>query len=443
MESIALTLGAARLTLHGPAAAAPFRGARLKVECGAGESLREPLDVLLEGSPAEITAAVEALGQFLSRAEADARQPGGDWGYLEVRPAAGVEIQRSQILRGWLEFPAGMDGATRGKLGLRLALERANWWEGERVSLPLSNSGGSRVTTGLKILNHCDSHPGHQNFVHIAGEDITGDLPAPVSVTINALNAAQTGEVWAGLNLESDPDNLNINLEGEDGAAGEVTGERVTYANASGEQFYRLQWSGSQAVFAWSTALIPAHLRQFQSRPFRPVLTLSGMLLEDIWAWLELEFEDLGAETVWRGQGQFLAKGTAHQDLPVIFLPPWYVGEGGTPPGLTLKLMCQAAGAGSHTLEIDHIQLMPLDGWRKYHPLLHTLHGVAITDDCARGVVSSGSWAVQTHKVEGPGFAIIPGRAARFFFLVNQGISQRADLESVVSIHYRPRRRAL
>jgi hypothetical protein len=110
---------------------------------------------------------------------------------------------------------------------------------------------------------------------------------------------------------------------------------------------------------------------------------------------------------------------------------------------LNLELAAQAVGAGGHSIEVDAVTLLPLDGWRKYSPLMNSLAGLALRDDCARDLVQSPTFAQQAFAPEGPGYWLPPGRAARLYFLIGQRTLATVGLTSTLKVSYRPRRKGL
>ncbi len=67
-------------------------------------------------------------------------------------------------------------------MDLRLAIKRRNYWEGALTAIPLTNSNGADVTSGLNIYN-CNDGDGvspniRENFADIDGADIDGTYHA-------------------------------------------------------------------------------------------------------------------------------------------------------------------------------------------------------------------------------------------------------------------------
>ena len=446
MHTIQLSQSTTTLLLHGPDLSGPYRGARLLPTSAAPHqpTLREEIDLLLEGAPAEIEAALLALGSFLSQARALSGQPGASWGYLEARVTSTASLWRSKIYDGWLQYPGGGAGQRlTGRQGLQLVLLRSPWWEGPEAELPLTNRAAARALGGLTVYNHTDSGPAHDNFVDVAAADIEGDLPTPLRLEFTSANDSGAGRVWVALNQSSDPLNLNLFFEAEQGAPW-VTSAAFSNPALSAGQALRLSWNGAAPVELWNTALPVAALARAAGHPFRPLAALSLPVIADpLWFWCELRCGSGLTETVYTGPGFSHDPNIPFVEFPPLFLPPWQVAPGGSPLPLTFVLKCQAANAGSHTLELDWLAFLPLDGWREYTPILSLLPGVALTDDGIQGILTSPTWSQPTHHLQGPGFSLRPGCPARLHFLLNFTASLCNNQTSAVRLFYRPRRSIL
>ena len=444
MDTIQLTVGSTTLVLHGAGVTGAMRGARLLPAGGPGPTVEERIELVLEGTAGEIETALESACRLVQLARQAADGAGGYWGYLEVKLTAAGATWRSKIVDGWPEYQAaGAGQRARGRQGAVLRLVRENWWEGPEVSLPLSNPHGTNVTTGLTVYNHEDA--AHKNYADVAAASLAGDLPAPARLEISA-STAETGTVWVGLNQNSAPADLAVNYPGEVAAAGSgITGSNQADATyASGGSYKRFTWSGagSKGVAGWS--LNALSMARMGGRAFRGVLRFYSAVVEsNLWASWRLVYSGAATETIWEGPGQYLSTAMVVQDLPGLRLPPWVIPPGDNPPGLLLELVINAAGAGSHVLDIDELYLLPMDGWRKYEPAILQVAGLALRDDTERESVQALSTALQSHAADGPGFWLEPGKAARFTFLVGQRLLANIALTATVKVFYRPRKRGL
>lgn len=125
----------------------------------------------------------------------------------------------------------------------------------------------------------------------------------------------------------------------------------------------------------------------------------------------------------------------------LLRLPPWPVVAGETPMACTLELHVQAGAAGSHTLDVDHVYLLPLEYWRIYRPALDAMGGCSIRDDPYNATLKSYG-ALQGVQAEGPGLWAYPGRQQRFYFVVEGAAAPpfSCSLTSLVKMYTRARK---
>lgn len=474
MDLIQIRQNESVLVLHGAGIAAPFRGARCTPEKGTLETVlqKEPeyaldpvddtwrtvseIELALEGTALQIEAGLARLGCLLEEARRWASAPGGERVYLEARVTPGSTLWRSRLTGGAILQFAGADARALGVQAVRLLVERLDWWEGPEIELPLSNPNGTNRSGGLEINNAWDA--ALVNYVDIAA-NISGadgrplaeisDLPAPLTLDFDGFETDATGTLYAFENITSSPGALFPVIEGESGlAGGGVTGTRIADSAACAGQFQRLTWSGESAVTAWTGTLLPETVELCAGRPFLPVARLAHPLYpsEKIWHFWRLTVSWGQAESVLDLPGCYLPIASAFCPGVPIFLPPWPVAAGaGETTGMGIELHAQAAGTGSHQIDLDALYLLPLDGWRIYRPALITWgSALKIHDDPGLGTLRAGEWNVQAHTAEGPGLRLAPGRAARIHFLAErQGGGFAPATRSRVRLFCRPRRRAL
>jgi hypothetical protein len=107
------------------------------------------------------------------------------------------------------------------------------------------------------------------------------------------------------------------------------------------------------------------------------------------------------------------------QELGSVPLPPYRVSSGPLYP-LTLALWGQKTGGGR--VNVDYVQLTPLDGWRKYEPIESNLsYSAALKDDLISGDLYTDGWGtvgrIGNYIASGGTLMLWPGKNHRFYIL--------------------------
>jgi hypothetical protein len=468
MNLIQFKQGSTAFVLQGTGMAGPVKGAVLwkdrpsslvreayvplppSGEGGTGSSASQTVEdirISLAGTPAEIEGGLQACARWLAEAARVSGIPGEDKVFLEAQVYPGGVTWRSLVEGGTYEtLGAGPDQRNNQSQGLRLLVERLNYWEdATERELYLSSAATARATGGVTLTNHWDA--GHANYAHLAAADAGGDLPAPARLSLVGAATGQ-GSVFAGENISADPGNAGLLLEGEDGTAGQfVTKSGPAGAGYSSNVCARLSWNGTNTMLLLRLALPTALLQQLGGMPFLLLVKLGAMPAgaEEFWAsWRLVYNSGANRDILATTRAAYLDVNREYQEGGVLFLPPWRVESGESPAGLDLELMVQADDAGDHTLDVDFLFLLPLEHWRIYRQKALLLAQLAVYDNPYAGTVKSYG-ALQGHQVEGPGLWVWPNRLQRFYFLYEPFLYAGTTIaqEMTVRMWYRPRKRTL
>ena len=458
MDTYGLTWLEQVIPFNGSSVVAPYAGVDYRPGSGrrycspAGEDcIEETLILNLRGGDAVISQALSSLQRLLNEVNHPPGSPSpGRPGLFIQRPAEAAPWL-SPLLGGRMEIP-GNPGRERiaGIQGIRLVLQRPDYWQSAAaVELPLSNTGGSRVTGGLRISNHLDA--GHENFVEVAAADAPGDLPAPLRIELQHIHTsgAGLGDVYIHQLVENLSASLPNVLEAEAAAAGSgVSRSLLTSATESGGQAVRLEWNAAPTpaeLLRWT--LSPAFLGWAARKPLRPLLRFSTPQPEmDLWLGWQI-FN--GSQAVWSSPPVLLPAGRALVDLPGLILPPLQsLGETGAAlfSGLELVLTACKTSPAACSLDLDFIQLLPLDGWRRLFASRVLEYGQWLVEDGIEDATYGLQPLVERlpgHVGVGERLMLHPGRRQRFYFLNTTGAEARIDLDMTVKLSCQPRRRHL
>ena len=441
-----------------PSAAGVVRDLDYTSGAGDGETVHETLRLALEGQPFEIETFLSSLERALARATLEADLPGGDPLFLACRVAPGSETWRSKILSGQATLATGSaDQRSRGSQRCTLEIRRVDGWERQDGPLlaRMVNAQDENAGHSIEVDNHADA--AHTNLVDLPaetlmGENITGDLPAPATLTIDLPGPGSAYPVtfFVGESWRKNVEQLTPVYPGESGAARTgATGSLVSDANCAGGQCLSLSWNGAQEQEVWGVDLPAADTRILAGYPALPLLRLQAAPPAETWyRWKVYALASEGETLCGQSPIQAAEAGCQLLSGPALNLPPWLVDQTGAyaAPALRLVLAVQAAGAGAHALAVDSLSLMGLDGWRIYRPLTGQASN-GIVDDPQRGTLYRFEEHAQSHTAEGPGFTLQPGRSHRFTFLAlshtPSGKTVPLDLTMWVWVNYRPRKRHL
>ncbi len=436
MMEIALVHGAATLALNGNGVSGAVAAARF------ADAEMHMLDVALQGAPEDISDAVTGIALLLFEAIRTNRQTAETWVYLQVTLADGT-TWRSPVHGGWLTLARGAAGRRLNAQGVRLKLERADWWETvePRYATIGNRHGTSSGPGGVTVYNHKDAL--HDNFIDIDG--VNGDLPAPVRLLMDGAGMSNI-EAFCGLGCYLERSQFQVRYEGESGSSGAgVTASILADAACAGGSYAGLSWSGAAEVNARHWLVSRQEAGGLAGRIFRPLLRLQSAVGTDEALWLALMagYNDAGTvEPVYRGEAVRVHAARQMVVLPPLPLPPWPAPAGGS-ENMQLCLLAQAETAGAHTLNIDQLLLLPCDSFLHLMPVLTTFPAFTVEHDSQSGLLTSAGYAFGSHVAEGPGIWLAPGRAQRLVFAFSQGTGWVIDHAPVVNLQYRPRRRVL
>ena len=381
----------------------------------------------------------------INRAFEQARQrqddPFLDRVYLNFLPKDLTDSQRSEILNGNIEFydETLKYAWANNAVDLRLAIKRRNYWEGALTPIPLTNSNGTDVTSGL-ILYNCNDGDGsspniRENFADIDGADLKGDLPAPIKIKL-VMPYIPNYEVFPIIliNNRGDPTSIVHMIEGEDAMTSN------TDADCSGGEYGYASWTTT--IEAILISLNTSSFDSFEGgRWYLPFLRLQSIpTIADLWL------------RIYRGP---LYPGTEWINYPatggpqIIQFPPLRIGvpeiNGMTIPGW---VKVKTSTTGTKTLNVDYIGFIPFDGVRYYefgYISLSDPYSIMIDDpyiNQAYEIQYSSPYTEVPLLMHGTALEVVPNRNARVYLLL-AGTTAKVSIGSTLQLWYRPRRLSL
>jgi hypothetical protein len=424
-----------------------------------GELLEATRRNVVESVPLVVTGAdrsaiqtsVQSIEKLLEAATQRQRRGVGDRVFVEYRKADSGDVYRSEILTGRVEVGAETAGEVwfeAGAIAVMVAWKRRFYWEGPESELSLSNSHGTG-TGGVTVYNHYDST--NDNFVDLSGGDVDGVIPAACRIEIENTDnvTARLDDVIIGHNIFSNPSSLDHILEGEDAAyaAGGGSGSPATPDTSaySDGQYISATWTGDNLTQAlrWtlSTTLLNACAGGWFRLWARVVFASSDTKLTP-----RITFPSGTPLTVVSEAPEVTLGSIDLQDLGVLQIPPWLRGESDLYP---VDLTLYGRRTGGATVNIDFIQLTPLDGYRVLYPRGYgAAYGITVIDDgIANSLYTTGwgsSYKTGHYLARGNPIMLWPGKDQRIYFMMtNTTGGAEVHRSADIRIYYRPRRLTL
>ena len=412
------------------------------------ESVTERFDIFIIGSSdSDLRSKINGIRMALEHAKAHKNDALAAYLYYDVSDSG--DAWMSKLLSGQILYDSKLDHRWReSKAKVSIILEHKPYWDTvDETQVPLTNGNGTNDTSGLAIFNHDDgggaSPNHHDNWATIAAADVLGDLPGPTRLEItNAFVDHLLYIVWIGQNW-TDPDNFTHILEGEASS----TGSEQDDEGSSGAHYMRYALgSGSEAeMFTW--ALSAAYLNACKGNYYKIMARFPASAPTNVKLRLKLEYN---VTTVWQSGLTTIDTSSATQikDLFTMRLPPWLLGQTDL-AGLSLIMSGYQSTGGPVNVDLDFLQVTPLDGYRQ---LKCAGYGVAqnerMVDDAFRECkyIDDGADAKAGILLGfGSPIHLYPGKKQKLYFLLHSNIMNHAEIDRKITIKlfYHPRRQTL
>ena len=383
----------------------------------------EELLLYFRGSPADLEGMLHAFQNMV----ATTSTPSAGLPQLALKTYAEAEAYFSQILEAQLEeAQEAVENTSLGTLRLRILFKRCNGYNSAEVELPLTPPGGSSQTGGTTLYNHEDLHTGHHGSAVVNTAVLNTNLAVALRAELtNNYNAQALGNFRLGLLVSSVTGYFpKLDFEAEAGSA--LT--PIASSTDSGGAFVQPTWTGNDWTSLLSfpisdtdlailnqTSLLP--IIRFSTRPadaslqFRLRLSVNGTLI-----FLT------GAAGLAR-QGNLLT-------MPALRLNQSALPGVEMPTGLLLELQATSSEAGSHSVALDSLRLLPQAGFAGFTALGGLPFGGKLIDQPAWGLAWSrvAAHEMQSHSRFGTDF-LIPAGSYGKFFVIAEALSGLAEIE--------------
>lgn len=424
------------LGIVGEGLSAPWAGGKYTPESGAGNEVEETIELILNGSDGDIGNAVSGLGRWLGDAGDDFHRV-----YLEMKTVSTGAAWRSRIMGGWIEYYPKLGGVFRGNGSEKVVMHirREEGWEGPETALVLGNGRiVPHVTTG-EVVNHSDGDAGDYNYLVVGAGVVGGDMPARCRLEVKNKNALYgIGRMYVSMNSHGE---YFPTQEAE--AASSGVGSNASDAGCSGGSYKALSWATAGETVLLSWALDTTTLNALKGREVRPMIKLrasaayNDLLLKCVMKW--------NGSVIYNGPWVGFVAGRNLQRLGALNVPPGVMGHAGDYGNLTMELVGWQAGAVAKALDVDFMQLLPMDWERMYTDVSGVGAEQVVKDDgLLPGLWVEGSSGGKLPKVVGYGgrLELPAGVGFSLWFLHEDagGVGRIGHL-SEVKVWYRARKR--
>jgi len=411
------------------------------------ESISDQFDILIRGSSgSDLRSKINAIRLAFEHAKLHKDDAQAAWLYFDVDSSG--DAWMSKIVKGLIMYDRNLDRNWRqNKIIVTVIIEHKPYWDAKNeVQVPLTNGNGTDILTGLTVYNHNDSDvgPAHDNWIDIAAADVSGDKPGRMRLEVlNSYATNRLNTLWIGHNI-TDPDNLVHIIEGESSTTGTQLGDSGC-SNAYYRQ-YALPSGSEYSMFTWTLA--DTFLNACKGQYYKIMVRFFSTVPTNVKFRIKLIYE---ATTIWQSGQVSLDATRAYliRDLFTLRLPPWLLGLTDL-NALTMVMTGQQSSGSSVNVNIDFLQVTPLDTWRM---LECTGYGVSqnerLIDDGLNEVayIDNGSGDNKLGIIVGYGnpIALYPGKKQRLYFLMHSNIANAAEILRTISvkIYYHPRRETL
>lgn len=402
-----------------------------------GKPVTEPVELtVVAASTGAVQTAINDVERLFEKAKRRAETGKGPKVFLQYQPTGDGTVWRSELVDARLELtPTAMRVWSQAKVGVRLFITRAPFWEGARTQIPLSNNNGSNNTSGLTIWNHDDSGSGNDDYVEFAGSNVTGVLPTPLELQLaNASGASQNYRNFFVGNNNFD-NTAALTLEGENRQAG--YGTATAASGTSNGQYLALSVNGTFVV-PWTLSSLL--LQQAAGRYLRVLGVFHSFAAPGVYVRAAIR-DYYGLVTLARTNEIMLTPNASRvQDLGILPFPP-----GGYNPGWgSQTLVLEFRTSSLQTVGLDFLLLMPSEPLcfqRVVQRSMTVLSGSTVVLDGIENLyyLDESGPDHPIYAPKGMPVHVFPGVTQRLYIL-HDGTDRSVDWKLTVKAWYRPRR---
>ena len=417
-----LTDGTTTLTLSG---SGTYLGATYFPQAPANNAteITETTTLVLEGTGDSIRSAVNSI-ELMLHAARNRLATLAPKVYIEFRPVDSGDIFRAEVLDGaviWPTAPAKryLYGTTNTVEVAVIWTRRALWQASTEEEIYLSSNTQTERIGGVTIYGN--DNVGNTNWVGITSARVNGTRPAPVRIRVTNQSGSTLAwrNIYIGNNAFSAPTSADVWLLGSEATGGAAQ-----------------SWAAGidHNTIMWQFPLTATLLGQAQGRTFRVLVAFDnisaaayvrasvGSYIGSVYAAQRTGKERYGA-------GELV-------DLGAFPIPPGGYNAANAGAALAITVRSSSSGTG----QIDFVQLLPTDSYRKLEQIgYNAANGDSIEDDGNENTTYFLTGSSKYPIVRpGPPLLIYPERAQRLYVLFDENGAFVAGRQMTIQAWYRP-----
>lgn len=429
------------LNLNGGSIEPPLLGTVYDYKIQPGSTVTENLHIALRGSTSSIRNTIKALEDYLVKINRHSREGIGQPHYLRMYDQNDSSYRYSHLLSAHLEgLPDTLLYKETGSLAIDLIVTRENFWDSDEIALPLSNSTGTDVTSGLTIFNHAAET--YENYCTIDTSGLGSDFPPPMRLEFTNLYSSNLlGDLWMGaFGLDSEGEFPNLQFEIATGTAGSL----VMDSSASNGSYFSATWTAAGWQTLTTLLISSSTLQDCDGRWFLPILRLHT---DPSIANLQLRLAiTAGASTIFESPAKTISTTQCFALFTPIQLPMGDLPKLSASTPYTVNLQALCPSSGSYALQLDWLGFLPQDLFTYYQSIAGAAQSDVITDDGFSGKVATNrSYAeLITHRRVGSP-PLLVGKHSTRLYLFMVSLANKAETARAISLKawYRKRRQVL
>jgi hypothetical protein len=327
---------------------------------------------------------------------------------------------------------------------LNLFYQRSNSFYGDLETLPLTGRNGTDVTTGLDIFNATDYVASHGSSVLIKPADLVSPLPSPLRVELtNTYATDQLKDIFMGVFQHPTMDDEDPFFYHAPDLSG---GSTVSDPLAINDTYKRLTWSATSWTALTTLTLTLVLVDDLDGHLFRPFMHLfNSHAYSDLYFKIALQ---RGIYTIYQSEAVYSDPDYDYLFFPPISLPPNQVLREVLPSSMDLVLYAYKPTASIYTIDVDQLQLFPLDYAANFMGFLNMSQNNVFIYDSFRKLhnvrYSAASSETVSHTLQGGPLMATPGVNNRLFFIMsNQNNTAEKLRTAQVVVKHRKRYRIL